>query len=283
MPPEFHKINKETRVGNVGCLELLCPHVLAQLNDYDLDFAPFPHLVIDGFFPPEDFSRLCECLPPTKDYLRLERPEAKDDGLGERAILPLDRERLKALIDPARSVLSALSEGLCDRAVVCKLLEKFDLPRRDERLRQGMLRPTPQAILSRDFGPYEIGPHTDIPQRLISVILYLSPQIESKEYGTALFMPHESGKNCSKGLHYTFQDFSEAKVVEFRPNRALLFARSDISFHGLPPFSAAHGARDTLLYEVALRLPSMNKSADCNGGASSPFQQDCHQSSLDDY
>jgi hypothetical protein len=110
--------------------------------------------------------------------------------------------------------------------------------------------PRPQVILSRDYPPYAIGPHTDIPKRLASMILYLAPKQAPAEWGTSLFVPKKPGFTCSRGQHYDFANFIPSSTVAFRANRALLFARSDRSFHGLLPIAPEGGARETMLYEI---------------------------------
>jgi hypothetical protein len=92
-----------------------------------------------------------------------------------------------------------------------------------------------------------------VPRRLLSLIYYIAPPGRASAFGTTLFV-RDDGRACREGRHYGFEGFRAVKTVEFRPNRALVFARTDRPFHGVLPIPPGLPRRDTLLYEIAYPL-----------------------------
>lgn len=193
------------------------------------------------------FRALCAALPGDTEYERPETSAARNEPRAERAILPLsiraDREPRVALAPALRIVCHALRSP----DIAGALLGRFEEVSRLEPSAAGL---RSQVFLSRDFPPYAIGPHTDVPRRVLSMILYLSPANAPDNWGTTLFRPAEARFECQQGLHYPFEGFVADRLVSFRPNRAVIFLRTHRSFHGLLPIEPSTGPRDTLLYEL---------------------------------
>lgn len=248
--------------GNVPAQDSGCDRVLRHLASA-LRIArpsqhPFPHLVVDGFFPAPLFDALCGSLPPAEWYLRAERSVGRpmDAPRGERTILPLDTAGIERLPARAGPIWQGVVDGLCLEAGWSLLARACGLEPAALQAPPGRSRdPVAQAILGRDFPPYGIGPHTDVPDRLVSAIVYLRPTGRHEALGTALFRPRPPMSHCTEGRHYPFDAdaFEVAGVVPFLPNRALLFARSDTSFHGVLPWDEDQPVRDVLLFELAWR------------------------------
>lgn len=219
---------------------------------------PFTHFVVDRFFPRRLFDAIADYLPPTECYLRAERSHRRPASApwGERTILPLDSAGIERLPESIRSLWEGIVEGLCCEAGWSQLARLCGLEPAQLQAPPGRSRdPVAQAILSRDFPPYAIGPHTDVPDRIISAIVYLSPIGQGQTLGTALFRPRPPRSCCNEGRHYQIDsdEFDVVGVVPFLPNRALLFPRSNRSFHGVLPSSGEEPPRDVLLFELAWR------------------------------
>ncbi|MGH8910531.1 MAG: hypothetical protein ACRD0K_29565, partial [Egibacteraceae bacterium] len=104
-------------------------------------------------------------------------------------------------------------------------------------------------FLVSDHGGYALGPHTDSPSKVLNVLFYLPADESTMHAGTSLYEPIEAGRTCPGGPHYPAADFREVKRVPFKPNSALIFAKSDTSFHGVERF-VGPGTRSLLLYSV---------------------------------
>ena len=124
------------------------------------------------------------------------------------------------------------------------LLGKFE-PYLTERLAEGE-GVVPDALLIRDRGNYSLGPHTDHPLRLVVLIIYLPLTDAEPHLGTSIYVPKEDGFTCAGGPHYEHQMFHRAFTAPYKPNSALVFVKTDNSFHGVEP--VAEGEERTLFH-----------------------------------
>ena len=187
--------------------------ILTAIDNAKIIQKPFPHLVIDEIYLPE--------LTET-EYLPLEKVRGTL-GYPERFV--------------AQEIDAKYSEIFASGKIKEALCRKFGVKNQD--LRE-------ELLLIRDKEGYQIAPHTDIPDKVITSLFYL-PQRELKGAGTNFYAPKKKGFTCSKGKHYEFNEFRKVKEVAFVPNRVLIFARTDTSFHGVEP---SKNVRDVLLYEI---------------------------------
>lgn len=104
-----------------------------------------------------------------------------------------------------------------------------------------------ECLLIRDVAGYKIGPHTDSPRKVITVLFYLPPDESMIHAGTSIYEPLEPGFRCPGLNHYEFDKFKKIKTMPFKPNSAFAFLKTDNSFHGVEP---CDGVRDVLLYDI---------------------------------
>ena len=117
------------------------------------------------------------------------------------------------------------------------------------------------VVLVRDQKDYHLGVHTDLPEKVLSLLLYLPVDTAALDAGTSLYEPLEVGRTCLGGPHYNPDEFREVKRIPYKPNTAFIFPKSDKSFHGVNKFNGP-GTRDLLLYNVYwnnLRNPRTTK------------------------
>jgi hypothetical protein len=220
---------------------IIARHACSAIGSCGLEAHPFAHLVVEELLPPGVHAALVEALPSIEHY---ERPEYAL-AAGERAILAPTAPSLPVAL---RSILEPVDAALRSAAFVNGLLAKLGVAATAEEPRGAP--PGVQVFLARDVLPYAIGPHTDVPARLASGVLYLSPAHAPPEWGTTLFAPSDARFVCAQGRHYAFEGFLPARTVPFAANRAVVFRRSDRSFHGLRPLPADPRTRDVLLFEI---------------------------------
>lgn len=222
----------------------LAAHLCRKIERSCLVEHPFDHVVVDDLLPSVVLAALLDALPATEFYTRPERPADERQG-GERAIICSSKSTVP---DPLRSIIGAVDEALCSRAVIDAWLDMLRVPREESGSSTGSN--GAQVILSRDIPPYEIGPHTDVPRRIASGILYLSPADAPAAWGTTFFRPANPQFECSLGRHFDFDGFVPVTTIPFQPNRAVVFRRSNRSFHGLQRITGSERNRDVLLYEI---------------------------------
>jgi hypothetical protein len=104
-----------------------------------------------------------------------------------------------------------------------------------------------ECLLIRDFAGYKIGPHTDSPVKVITVLFYLAKDESMLTAGTSIYAPKKKGFTCKGGPHYPSNKFKLLQTMPYKPNTAFAFLKTDNSFHGVEPCT---GTRDVLLYDI---------------------------------
>jgi hypothetical protein len=106
------------------------------------------------------------------------------------------------------------------------------------------------ALIVSDRTMYAIGPHTDAPHRLVSLLFYLPEDATFSRFGTSLYTPLDPQFRCAGGPHHPFKRFRRVKTVEFVPNRLVLFPKTDRCFHGVERIDLPGIDRRLLIYNV---------------------------------
>ena len=120
-----------------------------------------------------------------------------------------------------------------------------------------------EILLVRDHTNYSIGPHTDSPSRLLSLLFYFPRDDSLSHLGTSIYMPKDPQFSCIGGPHYKPNNFDRVQTMPYRPNSLFAFMKNDKSFHGVEPIADQDIQRDLLLYDIRLEpnelTPSMAK------------------------
>jgi hypothetical protein len=82
---------------------------------------------------------------------------------------------------------------------------------------------------------YYIGPHPDTKDRIVTAIFYLPEEGAPENLGTKFYRPKDPAYDSVK--HGDFNDFNLVSTAPYRPNSAVLFLRTDKSYHGVEPIS----------------------------------------------
>lgn len=198
--------------------------------------TPFSHAVGDGMLPTALFDALMGSMPTPKGMGR------KSEG--HRGRYP-EQRRIVTLTEPVHPlaendpVLRHLATVLTARPVVEAWLWLF---RRiiGKRIAStpGMapedLRARAAIELIVDEQGYALPPHTDGALKLVTILIYLARPGDPENLGTAIYQPLKDGF-YSDGVDYVPIDtMKEIARVPYRPNRVFAFARSNVSFHGVP-------------------------------------------------
>lgn len=119
------------------------------------------------------------------------------------------------------------------------------------------------VVLTRDASQYQLGPHTDLPSRLATVIFYCPDDDSMADLGTTLYVPRERGFVCRGGPHYPEQQFIPVFSAPFVANSALGFLKTPRSFHGVRAIDRKGIRRDLIQYN--LRVSSLAGGRDAFG------------------
>jgi hypothetical protein len=109
-----------------------------------------------------------------------------------------------------------------------------------------------ETRLIRDFTNYAIGPHTDSPRKMVSLLFYLPRDDSLRHMGTTIFEPLDADFVCDGSKHHDFANFREVYMAPFRANSLFAFCKTENAFHGVTPIRDANIERNLLLYNIYL-------------------------------
>lgn len=196
--------------------------------DAPISGDPFTHTYAEGVFGDELYGEILKNLPGKGEW--------KPHGAAHRDFLPLTNDGFQRLSKERAAFWKALCSWLCSRDTMQVFLDKFGITQ--------TCRVVPSLV--RQKAGYSLGPHTDSPNKVLTVLFYL-PQKDCMEAGTVIYRPKARGFKCAGTMHHAFRDFETVKVVPFKPDSVFAFVKSDISFHGVEPVKTT---RDVLQYNI---------------------------------
>ena len=191
---------------------------------------PYPHFYIENVFPEDFYQRLLDALPSLDLYTPLgEMTERMNTNANpNRFCFKPTEENLDRLDEASRETMKCLFEDIFKDGKVVRTILKKIAPFVEDKPGKVHV----DRLLVKDLKGYKIGPHTDSPQRIVSMLFYLPKDDSLKHTGTSIYVPRIPYK-CEGGPHYEFKDFYRVKTVDFKPNSALVFVKGDKSFHGV--------------------------------------------------
>ena len=213
---------------------------------------PFPHCIIDNIFPDEFYHSLLEHWPAANLFgSQATTGRVTSGAYKERMVFEFVAEQLARLDDTRREFWQQVLHMLLDFRLNRSILDKFHDDIAGRFFPQEI---PPEAVgdlcLVSDRIGYAIGPHTDAPSRLVSLLFYLPADSRLKHRGTSLYRPIVANFRSDDGRHHPFNLFHRIRTVDFVPNRLLLFPKTDRSFHGVERIEDLGTDRRLLLYNI---------------------------------
>lgn len=206
-------------------------HLVYKLRNTPVNQYPFPHFYATSVFPEDFYAALVASLGEDDTYAPLPGGYASRTASSEPNPLVAGLETT----DFARQVISMFPKQFNERFAYGK-----DIKFRTE------------VRFIRDSEGYQIGPHTDAPAKVVSMLFYLPTDFELWEHGTGIFVPEDGKKTCPGGPHYKFDGFSEVWRAPFTPNSCFGFWKTSNSWHGVEkiPQNSSKIRRDVMLYNI---------------------------------
>lgn len=233
-------------------------HVAARINETPIQRLPSPHFHTDNVFPADFYEELLENFPGDENFTLLGDTGRVPAGLyPDRSVfLPGDDASLAQLPAAKQAFWGEMRKWLLGDRFLKTMAEKYPnavATRFGERADEAEL--FPEAIAVRDRSNYSIGPHTDAPHRLVTMLFYCPRKDDHQELGTSLFVPIQRGFTCEGGPHYSFDGFVKVGTSPYRPNSLHCFLNTNTCFHGVEPITEPGVVRDLLLYVVRIKSP----------------------------
>lgn len=207
--------------------------------------SPFPHIIIENFFPADVYDRLLEYNPFNRnagvEWLRQSASSNVSSRTPYHARKQINFHRDQAFEAPANEQAFwedfkavFLGDDWFPALVANKFSQLF-------RYRFGDLMDEVdvfslfrrELFLQRHEPGYYIGPHTDVPARVFTCIFSLAREEGWEKYGTELLAPKDRLDRCWGNDHYSYDRFEVKKIAPYKPNNFLLFHKTRQSFHSV--------------------------------------------------
>jgi len=225
-------------------------HVKDRFAETLIHSSPYAHFYIENIFPEEFYQELIANLPDTSSFQSLSRSGKVDPRTyAERFVMPLEDEELEQLPFSHFLFWSKFAEAIKSAEWCSMLLEKFDSQIKERfGAHYERVKFSSTAELVRDRTNYSIGPHTDHPIRVLTLLFYFPSSQDQSHLGTSVYRPLDSSFECEGFTHHLFEGFEKLHTAFFLPNSVFGFVRSNRSFHGREPIRDEGVERNLLNY-----------------------------------
>ena len=220
-------------------------HIEHKIHNADIVHFPFPHLIIENFFPEDIYEHILSDNPfkynTGKEWINKGRSEKLKTGTPYSARKQINfHANIQLNMDPdaiefwnnLKKIF--LNDNWFEKLVLSKYREYFiirfgEIVNNDKFFsffRKELF------LQQHDMG-YFIGPHTDIPTRVFTCIFSFADKPGYEEYGTEICVPKNPRIRCWGNNHYSPENFIIKKVAPYKPNNFLLFFKTRQSFHSV--------------------------------------------------
>ena len=209
-------------------------HVMDKLARADIQSSPFPNFYIENVFPEKFYQELLANFPENSFFQRLSQTGKVDPRTyAERFVLSLQGESIIQLPFGQALFWSQFAAAISSQEWYAMLLGKFG-PQIRERfgIHYDRVKFSSTAELVQDITYYSIGPHTDHPIRVLTLLFYFPSSKNQSHLGTSVYQPLDESFECEGFTHHPFEGFKKIYTAPFLPNSLFGFVRSDRSFHG---------------------------------------------------
>lgn len=207
-------------------------HISAAIMRADVAPNPFPHFYATDVFPRGIYNRMLDELPAAERYT--------PTTYGHRYFVEPEVMR--------EGFWGDLSDAMLDE-VCATVIRRFSwfLRRRFHGKAVPMIQ---DARLIMDLDGYEIRPHTDHPDKIVSLLFYLARDDSMRDCGTAIYVPKDPDFTCHGKARHPFDQFNEVWRAPFMPNSVIGFIKTPQAFHGVPQIDRPGMRRDVLLVNI---------------------------------
>jgi len=227
-------------------------HLIYRMANAEIRLYPYPHFYVEQVFPPEFYARLRDCFPQAAAMPQLKTIRPVGSGYSEqRLCVPLAPEPVGQLPAKEREFWTETAQWLLGNRFFNILMQKFQ-PFLAERFQNlGEVPFLNEALLVDDHTRYSLGPHSDSPKKVLTLLFYLPGDLAQEHLGTSIYVPRDPSFRCLGGPHYSFEKFERIYTAPFRPNALFGFVKTANSFHGVEPLKESESCRrQLLLYDV---------------------------------
>ena len=219
----------------------------SSLRPSSVETRPSPHFYGNQAFDPDLFAAIRDHLPASEFYGGMQGRTGNIRAQQARLAMPLHEKTLGALPESLRDFWTGMAQYFRSpeflQLAFSAYLPFIKTVRPDLETQQNF---EIRFELLRDSTAYGIGPHSDSPKKIMTLLFYLSAGETSDALGTSFYVPKQDGFSCTTGQHHQYEDFNLLKTYPYAPNAVLSFLRTDTSFHGVEVIEEENVQRDVL-------------------------------------
>lgn len=115
-----------------------------------------------------------------------------------------------------------------------------------------------RTLVTRDYGDFALGPHTDSSNKFVTAIFYLPRDQRFASFGTSIYRPKEPGYTDFDSRHHSHDAFDLVRTFPNVPNSVFMFVKTENSFHGVAPGDYPDDGRDMLMWIPQIGLSKAN-------------------------
>ncbi len=234
-------------------------HAAYRVGNVPFNMFPYPHFYLQDVFPAEFYRELQKNLPDPQAMVPIEKARGLK-GYDERFVLDLGKKGTAVLPEEKRQFWSAIHDWMVVQGRFGTLVfEKFKPFIQQRFAGRTDLQFYSEALLVQDITNYKLGPHTDAPRKVVTMLFYLPADDSQAHMGTSLYLPNDPAFRCPGGPHYDREAFARLHTNPFLPNSMFAFFKTDNSFHGVEPVGDPDTRRWLLLFDIFAREPAPPK------------------------
>lgn len=214
---------------------------------------PYPHFYERDIFPADFYQQIQKNLPDPQAMIPIEKARGLK-GYDERFVLDIGNIDKAGLPEDKLAFWRAVHEWLVIKGNFGTLIFQKFKPFIEQRFAgRTDVEFYSEALLVQDITNYKLGPHTDAPRKVVTMLFYLPADESQKHMGTSLYLPNDANFTCPGGPHYPREQFSRLYTNPFLPNSMFAFFKTNNSFHGVEPVGDPGTKRWLLLYDIFVR------------------------------
>ena len=233
-------------------------HLAYKIGNASINNFPFPHIFVKDVFPNDFYSRIQENLPNNNSMTSLPDLYPEQPGFmnyKERFAIDFTKiESINKIEKNKQDFWNAIGELFMKGEFANFLRTKFQhyLDMRFKLISN--LSFQNECLLINDKKNYSLGPHTDSPKKVISLLIYLPKDMKQKQNGTSLYIPKDPNfiSNNKEYGHFSYEQFHKVITMPFVPNSAFCFIKTNNSFHGVEKMVMEETDRWLLLFDIFL-------------------------------
>jgi hypothetical protein len=223
-----------------------------NIGNAPMRLYPFPHFYLENVFPKDYYGALQTNLPNPEQMFPIEEVRPVK-GYKERFVMGMDDKSIAHLPDSKQEFWRHHGKDMFGDRLANVIISKFH-PYIKARF-QNVQNPQfyHETLLIEDTTNYAIGPHTDSPRKVVSVLFYLPKDESQIDLGTSIYLPKDPNFKCAGGPHYEFEGFDRMVTMKFKPNSVFAFLKTENSFHGVEKVKQDDCKRWLMLFDVYVK------------------------------